>query len=1361
MTPSAQSRALGQAAGSEPSSGEPLSFPASFAQQRLWFLHHLDPGTGAYNLPVALRLEGPLDAEALEASVNEILRRHDVLRTTFPVRDGIPVQVVSAHAPILLQRTDLRHLAPAAGEREAARLASAESIRPFDLAAGPVFRATLLRLAVEDHVLILTMHHIVSDGWSVGVLLRELAALYGAYRAGEPSPLPELPIQYADYALSEREWLRGDVLEAELAYWRRQLEGVPALLEVPTDRPRAAVQTTRGSALDVALSADLLRGLKTLGRRNSSTLFMTLLAAFHALLSRHTGQEDIPVGSPIAGRTQVETEGLIGFFVNTLVLRGDVSGDPTFRQLLARVREATLGAYAHQELPFERLVEELQPARALSHTPLFQVMFQFIAPSGEEAAIPGLRTRPFPLEEEVAKFDLSLRVIARQDSLSCSIEFNRDLYDPETIRRLLDHWRILLTGIVSDPDLPLSRLPLIDEEERRRLLVDWNATDVPYPREKTLPALIEAQAAATPEAVAVVHGGSRMTYGELNARANRLARYLRKRRVGPDVLVGLCVERSLDMVVGILGILKAGGAYVPLDPHYPRERVAFILDDSAVSVVLTQASLAGSPLEGPFGRVRLDADWPVIEKESGENLEPVATPGNLAYVIYTSGSTGRPKGVAIEHRSAVAFIHWAQSVFDSDDLAGVLASTSICFDLSVFELFVTLSSGGAVVLAENALQLSSLPHADRVSLINTVPSVMTELLRLGALPVSVRTVNFCGEPLPTRLVKQTYEERSVQRVFDLYGPSESTTYSTVALRTVTGPETIGRPIANTHVHLLDRRGQPVPIGLPGELSIGGEGLARGYLGRPELTAERFVPDAFGERPGTRLYKTGDLARYRPDGNIEFLGRSDRQVKVRGFRIELEEIEAVLTEHPEVGDAVVLVREDVPGDKRLVAYVVARNERPPVTSELSRYLGQKLPEHMVPSAFVTLGALPVTPNGKVDRRALPPPERDLPESRKSDTPQDGLELALVRIWEKVLNVQPIGTTDNFFDLGGHSLLAVRLFSQIERVTGKQLPLVTLFQAPTVAQLAETLRATGWKPLWSSLVPIQPGGSKAPFYCVHAVGGNVLTYFDLARHLGPTQPVYGLQAQGLDGKRAPHDTIEEMAAYYVREIREFQSEGPYSLGGSSAGGLVAFEMAQQLHAQGQEVAVLALFDTWGPEYARVMPGLTPGRLKAAHLLQRVDLHFGNFLVAEGWSGKLTYLLTKSNRLRRRLEKRGRKYWRKVREIPQEVFNPLPLALRRVEKKSRRAIDIYEARPYPGLITLFRATKQPAGIYPDPHLGWSRVAGGGVEVYEVPGYHGAIVYEPRIKVLAEQLGRCLAKAQARASSGTPAQPETAQSR
>jgi len=1034
----------------------------SYAQERLWFLDRLESGNPAHNISVACRLEGSLSVTALERGINEIVRRHEALRTTFATVDGHPVQIIAPNLTLSLLVEDLRKLPETERGAEAQRLLTEEIRRPFDLAQGPLLRTILLWLDDEEHALLLTMHRIVSDDRSIRVFNRELVALYEAFYTGKPSPLPELPIQYADFTVWQRQWLQGEVLEGQLSYWREQLGGDLPVLELPTDRLRPATQTFQGAHHSFVLSSDLTDALKASSCQEGVTLFMTLLAAFKTLLYRYTGQEDVVVGSPIANRNRSEIEGLIGFFVNTLALRTDLSGNPTFRELLGRVREVTLGAHARQDLPFEKLVQDLQPERDLSRTPLFQVMFTFQNAPAEALALPGLTVNPLEIETETAQFDLTLSMEETGQGLKGVVKYNTDLFDAATIERMIGHFRILLEGAVVNSEQRLWELPLLTEAERHQLLVAWNDTEADYPKDKCIHQLFEEQMVRTPGAVAVVFEGERLTYAELNRRANQLAHCLQKLGVGPEVLVGICVERSLETVVGLLGILKAGGAYVPLDPVYPEERLAFMLEDAQVPVLLTQQRLVEGLPEHEASVVCLDMDCEAIAGESEDNLASGVIADNLAYVIYTSGSTGRPKGVAIAHRSTVALLHWAEEVFRAEDLAAVLASTSICFDLSVFELFVPLSRGGKVILTENALQLPNLPAAEEVTLINTVPSAITELLRAGGdLPASVRTVNLAGEVLRTQLVQRIYQQDTIQRVFDLYGPSEDTTYSTFALRSASGPYTIGRPIANTQVYLLDANLRPVPVGVPGELHIGGAGLARGYLNRPELTAESFIPNPFSYGSGARLCKTGDLARYLPDGNIEFLGRIDHQVKIRGFRIELGEIEAVLGQHPDVRETAVLAREDKPGDKRLVAYVVPRDVQVPAIIELRRFLKEKLPDYMVPSAFVPLDALPLTPNGKVDRRALPVPDMARPEQEEAYVaPRTPAQEVLAGIWAEVLKLEQVGIHDDFFDLGGHSLLATQVISRVRDTFQLRLSLRNFFDGPTVADLAEIIETVRW-------------------------------------------------------------------------------------------------------------------------------------------------------------------------------------------------------------------------------------------------------------------------------------------------------------
>ncbi|HKV36205.1 MAG TPA: non-ribosomal peptide synthase/polyketide synthase [Pyrinomonadaceae bacterium] len=1025
--------------------------PLSFAQQRLWFLDQLEPGNTLYSVPAALRLSGRLNPAVLEKALDEIARRHESLRTVFKVVNGEPVQVIAAPQHLPLPIVDLREF-PASERDEQANAHLMEEMRkPFDLTAGPLMRVTLLRLDEAEHVLLVNMHHIVSDGWSLGVLLRELTTLYGAYAAEEPSPLAELPIQYADFAQWQREYLSGETLNEQLQYWRKQLAGAPMLPQLPTDRVRPAMQTFRGARVHQEWPEELRQQLKNLSQQEGVTLFMTLLAAFQLLLARWSNAEEVVVGTPIAGRTQVETESLIGFFVNTLVMRTSVSGNPSVLELLQRVREMCLQAYAHQDVPFEKLVEELQPERNLSHSPLFQVMFAQQDLSLQLLSLNGVEITTVESNTNTSKFDLTLFVSEAEHGLVASIEYNTDLFDESTIHRLFQHYTHLLEALVSaSTEQPLAALSMLSTSEQRQILHDWNDTASEYPRERLLHQWFEAQVERTPAAIALVCGEERLTYEELNQRANQLSHRLRGLGVSAETRVGVMLERTPLLLTGLLAVLKAGGAYVPLDPNYPQQRVSFMLADADVQVLLTTSELAATVATGAVPVLCLDGDE---VEASSENPACVVQAENLSYVIYTSGSTGTPKGVAITHGNASAFLHWAINFFSPEKLQAVLASTSINFDLSVFELFAPLAVGGSVILAENALHLATLPAASRVELINTVPSAMAEMVRQRAVPPSVRVVNLAGEALSRKLVQEIYALGTVEQVINLYGPSEDTTYSTYEAVTSGANDAvlIGRPIENTRVYLLNAELQPVPVGVPGELYIGGDGLARGYLKRPALTAERFVPDPFGQHEGARLYRTGDLARYRDDGRIEYLGRIDQQVKVRGFRIELGEIEAQLERHAQVRQAVVTANEDESGDKRLVAYVVS--EETLATSELRAFLKEQLPEYMLPSAFVMLAELPLTANGKVDRKRLPAAEFSREEMAiEFVAPRTPTEEAVAGIWATVLKLERVGVLDNFFELGGHSLLATQVISRLREVFHTELSLRSLFEEPTVRGLA---------------------------------------------------------------------------------------------------------------------------------------------------------------------------------------------------------------------------------------------------------------------------------------------------------------------
>ncbi|HEU4595768.1 MAG TPA: amino acid adenylation domain-containing protein [Pyrinomonadaceae bacterium] len=1047
--------------------------PLSFAQQRMWFLDQMEPGSAAYNLPAALRLTGRLDVAALERAFGELVRRHEILRTTFAEAEGRPVQVVGPFEPQPLPVKDLSGLSEDERESEVGRLADDERHRPFDLAQGPLLRVMLLRLSEGEQVLLITMHHIVSDGWSVGVLVRELNALYVAYAKGEESPLDELPVQYADYAAWQRDYLTGEILERQLSYWKEQLAGVPALLALPTDRPRPPVQSYRGAEVSFTLPAELAAEMRRLGQAHGCTLFMTLLAGWQALLSRYSGQDDVVVGTPIAGRIRRETEDLIGLFVNTLALRTSLSGDPTFAELLGRVREVTLGAYTHQEVPFERLVEELQPERSLSHPPLFQAMFSLQNAPRERMALGGVAASAFGGGgTRVEKFDLTLELAEGAGGVGGALSYSTALFDHATAERLLAHYVTLLAAAAARPDEPVSDVPLLSEEERRRLGV-WNDTREEFDERLCVQNLFERQARLTPDAVAVVFGDEQLTYRQLDERAARLARGLRGIGVGRESRVGVMVSRSAALPVALLAVLKAGGAYVPLDPTYPADRLAYMAEDARLSALITEQGLLERTPPTSARVVTLDGAWPPDSGPDARGDLSGAEGSDAAYVIYTSGSTGRPKGVVIEHRTVVNFLAAMRSLFHTGPGDLCLAVTTISFDIAALELYLPLATGARVeiVTAEEAadgLLLARRLERGDVTLMQATPSTWRLLLAAGWRGQPNLTTLCGGEALPGDLAAELAARCG--RLWNMYGPTETTIWSTarevssdaLARAAQTSAAVgIGGPINNTSVHVLDPRLRPQPAGVHGEVFIGGTGLARGYLNRADLTAEKFIPDPFSQEPGARMYRTGDAARRLAGGEVEYLGRLDSQVKVRGFRIELGEIESALREYEAVSEAVAVVREDGPGDKRLVAYVVAgEGEGAALAPGLRAYLRERLPEYMVPSAFVVLDELPLTRNGKIDRKALPAPERAA-GSNEYVAPRTEVEEALARIWAEVLKVERVGVNDNFFELGGHSLLAMQLISRVREMFDNDFPVRAVFESPTVAEMAEALSPLGAK------------------------------------------------------------------------------------------------------------------------------------------------------------------------------------------------------------------------------------------------------------------------------------------------------------
>ena len=1039
----------------------PGVFRLSFAQQRLWFLNQYEPDSPEYNIPQGFRLTGPLDADALRRTLDTIAARHEALRTTFQAVDGEPMQSLTERLVVELPVTDLSGRPD--GEGEALRAAAEDSRQPFDLRMGPLFRPLLFKIAADEHLFFLNVHHIVYDGWSRGVFLSELRTIYEAHAAGQPSPLPELEVQYLDFALWQREWLQGAVLDAQLGYWRDRLAGAPPL-DLVTDRPRPALRTYNGDTEPVRLSKELAGSLTRLAQREGGTLFVALTATFKALLHGYTGQEDLAIGTLIAGRTRPEIEPLIGFFANTLALRTDLSGDPSFRNLVKREREVALGAYAHQDLPFEKLVEVIQPERDLARTPVFQTMLILLNAPGGGLELTGLQIEQVPVDSRTSNMEMTLYMIEGAEGLDGYLEYNTDLFDTATVQRFLGHFQALAAGVAADPDRPLSELPWLPDSERRQLLVDWNDTAAEVPP-VCLHDLFSAQVFRTPEAPAVDFEGETLSYSELEGRANRLAWHLRRQGVGPEVLVGLAMERSFDLLVGVLAVLKAGGAYVPLDPEYPQERLAFMMSQARIPVLLTQQRLL-EKLPAHNGRiVAVDRDAEQIEEYPASIVPQSAVrPENLAYVIYTSGSTGKPKGVQIPHAAVVNFLRSMGKVPGLTAKDTLLAVTTLSFDIAGLELYLPLVNGAKVVLVPRDVAQAGEQLVDRLvrsgtTVMQATPATWRLLLGAGWTGSADLKVLCGGEALPRDLADPLLD--ACGSLWNVYGPTEATIWSMVhRLEGHGGPIPIGKPIDNTQVYLLSPRLQPVPAGVPGELYIGGAGLARGYRGRPDLTAERFVPAPFSRERGARLYKTGDLARHLPDGTLEFLGRIDHQVKVRGFRIELGEIEAVLAQHPGIAQCVVLAREDTPGTKRLVAYLVAAHPagNVPKTQELKDFLKERLPEYMVPALFVTLEAMPLTPNGKVDRRVLPAPDMGRSDAdRPYVAPSTPAEQALAALWMEVLGVPRVGVHDDFFDLGGDSLTVIRVVSKANKgglgITTKQ-----LFQNRTVAALAKVAGTT---------------------------------------------------------------------------------------------------------------------------------------------------------------------------------------------------------------------------------------------------------------------------------------------------------------
>jgi amino acid adenylation domain-containing protein len=1286
----------------------------SFAQQRLWFLAQMKGGSLAYHIPMALRLIGQLDAAALRQALDRIVARHEALRTTF-VQVGVepPEQRLNAvDCGFSLIELDLRGQADSVAELT--QWLEREARDEFDFVQGPLLRGRLLRLADHESVLLLTQHHIISDGWSIGVLLNELQVLYTAFLQGDADPLPPLPVQYIDYAAWERQWLDANRLAEQAAYWKSALVGAPMLLELPTDYPRPAQQNNRGSQISVVLDAELTAQLKALSVRHGVTLFVTLLTGWGLLLARLSGQDEVVIGTPTANRGCEEIERLIGFFVNTLALRIDVSDAPSVAELLDRVKSQVLEALAHQDMPFEQVVEIIQPPRSLAYAPLFQVMFAWQNTPQCELELPGLCVSTVDSLHRTAKFDLVLSLEDAGVNIVGGLEYASALFEPATVQRYLGYWISLLKAMISDDRQTVGQLPLLSKAERQTVLYDWNATATDYPKHLCVHELFEAQAAKTPHSIAVEHGEQQLSYGELNAQANRLAHYLRQLGVAPDVRVGICVERSLNLIIGLLAILKAGGAYVPLDVGYPAERLKRILANSAPIAILTQTSTAErlSAVIEHLPCINLSANATLWASQSGVNLtrgETGQTSEQLAYIIYTSGSTGIPKGVMVPHR-AIGRLVLNNGYLQIEVNDSVALAANPAFDACTFEVWAPLLNGGRIVVIDESAVL----EAERFNEILKRYQISILWLTVGLFnqyvvrsAVDFRRLRYLlvgGDKLDPRSIAKVLRHAPPQHLLNGYGPTETTTFATTYEITDCKDENssipIGRPIANTTVYILDRYVQPVPIGVRGELYIGGDGVALGYLNDPALTAERFLIDPFSQQPHARMYKTGDMGRWLADGNIEFLGRNDYQVKIRGFRIELGEIETALAQHPAVYEAVVLAREEN-GDKRLVAYYCAEVELG--AGVLRAHLGASLPDYMVPAAYVFLDTLPLTPNGKLDRKALPAPTNTAYALQDFLAPQNDTEETLAVIWAEQLEIENIGRHDNFFDLGGHSLSAIMLLAQINRVFQVNLPLVTIFNAPTVAQIAELLLVKEKPITWFSLFPIQKTGSKPILFWIDYTARE---NHELVKQLDADQPVYGLRygIGSSPGQRMTLPPMEEWAAHYIKEIKSLQPKGPYFLIGHCYGGILAYEIAQQLIESGERVGELFLVDAPPRSAQKRLPMWTILENLNEISLSELRVKILNFLKAEAIN-KRQRLLNLLNRQTFRAD-----------QLNEDIWTLVPPILNKYHRKKYSGHAIF----LQSMIT------KDSLIYgkESPEVEWRKLVSGSLECHAIHGDHHSML-------------------------------------
>jgi amino acid adenylation domain-containing protein len=1319
--------------------------PLTSTQKRIWFMENFDTDSTAYNMPYDYKITGNLEVDILSRAIEFLVARHESLRMVFENIDGSPVQKVSSEIHGSLQVVHLEDETPENRVLKIAQYSLSNSSYKFNITQGPLFRFELLVLGNYQFYLMINFHHIISDDVSVNIFIEELNSIIESLMHGKPVNLPPVSITYTDYALAHEKWLKGEECRIQLDYWKKELSGYSDVLQLPVDFPRPKISTNNGTEYHFTLDLDLRDRLMKLSMKYGSSMFLTMLTAYVALLSQYASQEDLVIGVPVSTRNSSELETLMGVMINTLPVRIQIDGELSFLQNLEKVSKKFFSGFDNHEVPFEHLVEELGVKFAMDVNPLFQAIFNYLPEYSNDIHFPGLLMQRMLVEHNYSQVDVTLEVNDRKNSLFCKVRYKNDLFREETIQRFAGHYTTFLKAICTDETKPLNEISVLTEEETQQLLTDWNQTTTDDPKDLCVHQVFEQQVKETPDAIAVEFNKQQLTYAQLNEKANKLAGFLLKNGAGEDKIVAVFLERSLDLPVTLLAVSKTGSTYLPIDPIFPKARLETILEDAGPVMLVTQSSLVHILPQTTAKLVFID-DPSLLVTEHGDN-PGLGNPTKPLYILYTSGSTGKPKGVPVKQHSVVNLLRSFSRMlqFGKDDI--LFSITTISFDIAELEMYGPLITGAKLVIGspETALNTELLMKAlDKcnATLFQATPATFKMLVRSSWKGKKDLRIISGGEALSKELVSELLPR--CKEVWNGYGPTETTIYSVAKKISPDelegdGYVPIGKPIDNTKLYVLNKKMVPVPVGLTGELYIGGDGLSPGYFNLPEKTAQQFIPDPFSSEPGRLLYKTGDLVRYQPDGNMVYLNRADSQVKIRGFRIELGEIESVLSRFEGVAENVVIVRQDSTGEKMLAAYYVLKDGAAPDIQEMRRYLKELLPDYMIPGAFVRIEKFPLTSTNKVDRKALPDPDltTDM-QSMEYEAPVTPTEKKLAVIWGSILKHSKVGIHDNFFEIGGHSMIAVSLILKIEKELGVRLPLATLFEHSTIHLLGEIIDKKSKPVSWRSLVPIRPEGSRKPIFLVHGVGLNVLLYSALVNHLDPDLPVYGLQAKGLDGKEKPLETIEEIAAHYISEIMTVDPDGPYAVAGFSSGGRIAFEMAQQLSAMGKKVSFLGLFDAAANEYSASRP-----------LIDRLGSQIQRSLKYLAWNiryffrdkeqTKLSIISRKLKNLRKKLRGLDMEIDRKD-LVSTGAESELPRYLRRVHRANLKASKKYTPKPYSGKIILFKAKHQTFYHLDPDHYGWDDYARGGLQIHEIPGEHSRIFAPPNDKYFAKVLEETL---------------------